>query len=350
MILFWILRIVSNYEHNEGDFVPIKAILDEAKENYNMSEVVLGVVISNIWGGKVKKVCSSSTTGSGYRNLRKRTVVQEETDNIRTLDDGTIKKLKTLSSKHDGWILDFFSEGQFSFIKVPFSQSGTTVDGRRLVYEITGSLDQSTISVCTHGQPVIIEELGHSLTFYTLETIIRLVDSTSICLGNVIVTDNSEGNMNNLKRHVAGTTVVNIATSTGKQESRLISTSCLVLTSGNRACKNCSYAAKLWHNRQTRRKAKGENLHKNCNVRFLARGGLEEKVCQQRKESRSDSVRERRSLNEMIEFSECDSVDLRKIIENVESKDVPEDMALLWEMQQKQLASKSPAGYRWHPR
>ena len=73
-------------------------------------------------------------------------------------------------------------------------------------------------------------------------------------------------------------------------------------------------------------------------------------MCQQRKESRSDSVRERRSLTEMIEFSESDSVDLRKIIENVESKDVPEDMALLWEMQQKQLASKSPAGYRWHPR
>jgi hypothetical protein len=55
-------------------------------------------------------------------------------------------------------------------------------------------------------------------------------------------------------------------------------------------------------------------------------------------------------MDEMIEFSKSDCVDLRKIVDNVDSKDVPEDMALLWEMQRKQLASKSPAGYRWHPR
>jgi hypothetical protein len=169
-------------------------------------------------------------------------------------------------------------------------------------------------------------------------------------LGTVIVAGNDEGSMKYLKDPVAGSTIVKIKTNNGKEETRLIATSCLLITSGTRACKNCTYAAKLWHNRETKRNAKGGSLHKKCNVRFLARGGLEEKVCKQRKEIRSDSVREKRAMDEMIEFSESDCVDLRKIVDNVDSKDVPEDMALLWEMQRKQLASKSPAGYRWHPR
>ena len=73
-------------------------------------------------------------------------------------------------------------------------------------------------------------------------------------------------------------------------------------------------------------------------------------VRRQRKELRNGSVREKRAFDEMIEFSDSDCSDLRKIMEHVDGKDVPADMALLWEMQTKQLASKSPAGYRWHPR
>lgn len=345
---------MSNYEHNEGDFVPIKSMLEEASKNdnsrnFSISEILVGIGINNIWGDKVKKVCSSTNTGSGYRNLRKRSCFPEDVG-IRTLDNETVTRLEVLSSKHEGWIVDFPNESQFSLLNVPLSQVGTTVDGRRLVCEITGNLDQSNITLRTHGQPVLLNELCH-LTYHNLETIIRLLDSTSLCLGTIIVAGNDEGSMKYLKDHVAGSTIVNIKTNNGKEEtSRLIATSCLLITSGTRACKNCTYAAKLWHNRETKRNAKGGSLHKKCNVRYLARGGLEEKVCKQRKEIRSDSVREKRAMDEMIEFSESDCVDLRKIVDNVDSKDVPEDMALLWEMQRKQLASKSPAGYRWHPR
>lgn len=63
-----------------------------------------------------------------------------------------------------------------------------------------------------------------------------------------------------------------------------------------------------------------------------------------------DNVREKRVLDEIIEFSESDCMDLRKIVEHIESKDVPADMSLPWEMQIKQLTSKSPNGYRWIPR
>ena len=197
-------------------------------------------------------------------------------------------RLEVLSSKHEGWIVDFSNESQFSLLNVPLAQVGTTVDGRRLVCEIPGNLDQSNVTLRTHGQPVLLNELCH-LTYYNLETIICLLDSTSLCLGTVIVAGNDEGSMKYLKDPVAGSMIVNIKTNNGKEETRLIATLCLL---GTWACKNCTYAAKLWHNCETKRNAKGGSLHKKCNVRFLARGGLEEKVCKQRKEIRSDSVRE----------------------------------------------------------
>ena len=95
---------------------------------------------------------------------------------------------------------------------------------------------------------------------------------------------------------------------------------------------------------RTGEKRRGE-LHKKCNIRYLGRAGLEEKMCKQRKKLRNDNVREKRLLDEMIEFSESDYTDLKKIMEQVNSKDMPADMALLWEMQTKQLTSKSPVGY-----
>ena len=172
--------------------------------------------------------------------------------------------------------------------------------------------------------------------------------SVSLCLGSAVVNlvskDSSDTKLNHA---VCGAVIISMS---ANEKVRLISTSCLVITSGTRACKNCCHAAKLWRKREARRKAKRGEIHKKCNIRYLGRAGLEEKMYKQRKELRNDSVREKRLLDEMIEFSESDSTDLKKIMAHIESKNVPSDMALLWDMQTKQLASKSPASYRWHPR
>ena len=52
----------------------------------------------------------------------------------------------------------------------------------------------------------------------------------------------------------------------------------------------------------------------------------------------------------MLVFEESDHKDLLKILEEVDNSEIPEDMKLLWNMQMRQLASKSPKGYRWDPR
>ena len=289
---------------------------------------------------------------SGYRNISKRNVCEEGMEIIHTLDEETVKKLKLLSTKHEEWILEFdeSSNMQFSLIKVPYSLARTTVDERRLVFEITADINQLKITIRTHGKPLTLEEFSRSaITFNTVETVIRFVDSVSLCLGSVVNVVSKDSSDTKLNHAVCGAVIISM-TANEKEEVRLVSTSCLVITSGTRACKNCCHAAKLWRKREARRKMKRGEIHKKCNIRYLGRAGLEEKMYKQRKELRNDSVREKRLLDEMIEFSESDSTDLMKIMEDIESKNVPSDMALLWEMQTKQLASKSPAGYRWHPR
>lgn len=113
-------RFVENYEHKEGAFVRIKFILDEASKNVNgdlnINVAQAGAAISSIWGSKVQKVRSSSCTTSGYRNISKRHVCEEDMEIIETFDEGTVNKLKLLSSKHEEWILgcNRLSNGHFS--------------------------------------------------------------------------------------------------------------------------------------------------------------------------------------------------------------------------------------------
>lgn len=254
-------RIISNYEHNEGDFVFINTILEDASAkdvDFTIDKIAVGHVINRIWGGKVKKDRSSLNGGTRYQNLRKRTVIDSETKIIQALDEETVKSITQLCCRHDEWRLESAKNGQFKLIKVPFSgQEGTTIDDLRLVYEITATLDPPNITVRAHGQSVSFEEFNHSVTVSAVDTIIRLVDTTSLCLGkavSLVLDDNVESSMNYLKFPVAGSKLVSISTAEDKKEMRLMSTSCLVLTSGTLACKNCTYVAKLWNNRETKRK------------------------------------------------------------------------------------------------
>lgn len=66
----------------------------------------------------------------------------------------------------------------------------------------------------------------------------------------------------------------------------------------------------------------------------------------------SSSAKKMRSEtgDEMLTFVESDNKDLAQIFQKVDQSKIPEDMRLLWGVQMQQLATKSPKGYRWHPR
>ena len=132
---------------------------------------------------------------------------------------------------------------QFSLIKVPYSLARTTVDERRLVIEITADINQVKITIRTHGKALTLEEFSRSaITFKTVKTVIRFVDSVSLCLGSVVNVVSKDSSDTKLNHAVFGAVIISM-TANEKEEVRLVSTSCLVLTLETRVCKNCCHAA-----------------------------------------------------------------------------------------------------------
>jgi hypothetical protein len=55
MCIFFV-KIISNYEYYLNEFVPINAIPEAAsKGNVNLTAISLGMLIQEVWEGKVKR-------------------------------------------------------------------------------------------------------------------------------------------------------------------------------------------------------------------------------------------------------------------------------------------------------
>jgi hypothetical protein len=358
---YFYFRIISNYEYSKGDFLTTQSILDDADRlNQDVNGIFLGQSLKNIWGEKVRKSSAVSEKGSGYENLRKRIVDETCKRRIEQYSEEIVEKIKQLCSTADiGWIVNHsILEKRVTLLKIPSVESsafGTTVEGRRLVCEVTIILDPPNVVLRTHGEVVslkdIIGEEFMVVSLNVIDTVIRLVEARTLCLGHLSISRESDRESQLLQVPVSGSRLLSTTTNDSQKEKKLVSTSCLLIAFGKDACKNCVYVAKLWRNRERKIKMKDQSIaHRKCNLRFLAREGLKEKINTQRKEIRSDMARERRMKDEMIDFSEEDCADLQKVFGGIESKAVPPEMKLLWDVQMKQLSVKSPKGYRWHPR
>ena len=97
-MIFFLLynsRIIRNYEHYDGDFIPLETIMEHLKnEEETANEICIGHVIANLWSKKVKKKMSVTKRGSGYENLRRRAVKDYDEMSIREINEERVKKLK----------------------------------------------------------------------------------------------------------------------------------------------------------------------------------------------------------------------------------------------------------------
>ena len=173
---------------------------------------------------------------------------------------------------------------------------------------------------------------------------LRHVNATCLCLGQKIP-DHYDDTIG-LDNAVSGSRFVCIKSSNGVSTS-LISNSCLLLIpGGSSACEACQYAFKLCTNRKRKRLEQTElagPMREDCMNGAQPSTSIKEKPTGGNLE---DEV-----IHEMLSFDKSDSDDLLRITEEISLKNnIPEDMELLWEMQMKQLASKSANGHRWHPR
>ena len=359
-------RIISNFEYYGNELVPIKMLLDSAGEDsQNMSPSSLGMLIRDVWEGKVTPKMSRINDVdkvTGYLNIRKRPINELHKSNtvITELTRQTVAVL--LSASRPGWIVDSTLLKKKSIRLVhsfnPYPSGPVSIGGYRITMEIKISMvPRPVISISTCGREVPLSEIsGLDATEISLRRIdeaISLLQCAWPCIGQTI---SSKDEDELFKLEVADSKVVTVTLENEEHHKQLVSTSCLLLRFRANACKNCTYAAKLLRNRTSKRNLACSSSNqqfprKKCNMHFLSNMGLERKILFQRKQVKNEQKKELRlKETEMIELVEEDSCDLLEIMKLSNIKDVPPNLKLFWEQQVEQLSKQSPNGYRWNPR
>ena len=354
-ILFY--RLIDNYELSYGSFTSTEAIIQGMSsmcgpQEGAVSDVKVGRMVSSLWGNKVVKTKSSSLNGSGYRNLQIRQIEAKDKQEIVDFDETTVDGIRKIGEKFQNWIVDLSSweKSIISFLRLSnIGEADVDVEGCRVFPEITVSLYPTVnIVIRTHGDAVPIEVVESSskkiiVSLYTIERALRHVNLTCLCLGQKIPDDNNDAK--SLDIAVSGSRFVTIK-STSAVSTLVISNSCLLLIpGGSSACEACQYAFKLCLNR----KRKGTERADLANP--MSEEGMNGTQASTSKEEPTSCNLADEASHEMLSFEKSDSDDLLQITEEISLKNhIPEDMKLLWDMQMKQLASKSANGHRWHPR
>ena len=355
--------MLAKYEYYKDASVTSQSVLESAaKENENVSAHSLGKIIKDIWEGSVSRQYSVHSCAYTYRHLRKRATNSSlSSEIISQLDDDVLKHIHGLCSLHRGWFFNSQCRSSrttltlLKFFSPEKSEDHMTVDGRRLAFELNIIVTPSPkLTLSTYGQAIHIEDIvgtdGCQLSLRTIDNVMRLVKSTVPCLGHAI---SETANTKYVKVPVSSSKNICVHSRDLGNHQRLISSSCRLLTCrSSSSCQNCARSFKLYQNRENKRKANfSEAPNKKCNLRYLDRIGLEEKITTQRKTLAKDVKRDARGkVDDTIEFVEEDHADLQQILENTDSSLIPPDMKLLWEQQAKQLSAKSSNGFRWNPR
>ena len=96
-------------------------------------------------------------------------------------------------------------------------------------------------------------------------------------------------------------------------------------------------------------------MHKKCNERYMTKEQLGMKAMHLQRKLKNAGEREKRLQErfekELMNMDIDDTNDLQRMTSSNASDDnIPPDMKIMWEQQQKILQTKSKNGYRWHPK
>ena len=122
-------------------------------------------------------------------------------DNIKKLPK--VGQINQMCSTGMGWVVNPSTSGKrVTLLKVQSSKNNATwitVEGRSLVREVILALDPPKILLRTHGEPVFVEdvigkEFEVSMILNAIDTVIRLVEAKSLCVGHVAIPEIGNGN------------------------------------------------------------------------------------------------------------------------------------------------------------
>ena len=293
---------------------------------------------------------------SVYKHLQKRSVTTGFNKKIKNLDEENISEIQSLCKKHPGWLLDASDVKKRFVTLIKFVDSacggdGMIINGCRLALSVIVNMEpQPAIKLQTYGHDIPLQQIKGleqiDCTIQEVEEAIHLLERASPCIGHQISKDESS---EYFKLPVYGSNVLEVVEINGEKHLRLISNSYFLLKFYGKSCPSCSYIKKLFDNRSRKRKSLNPSCTPplKCNIRYLDRLGLEEKIASQKKEFRREIRDKHMNDTPSLEFME---EDLASIFESISPSDVPPQMQIMWEIKKNQLSAQSARGYRWDPR
>ena len=254
----------------------------------------------------------------------------------------------------DLWTTIVISNEKVTF----FRHESWAFRNQRVITELTATKtdsDDVQYTVSSHGCSIdanIFIDNGcpkNTTVINKIKTIVELLERSNMCIGVsvpenevIAMVDHQIGEFQELSTQ---------SIEVSKHEVRAFS-SCCSLLCHDKSCSNC---LSLGHVDVRRKKRKREviTIHSSTNKRYLSKDELtnqlhEEKRTRVNAESRAKYWVDKFHA-ELLLIDDDDHNDLSKIMNDIEQKDIPENMACLWEQQTK-LAHTKKNGYRRHPK
>lgn len=317
--------------------------------------------VSELWGSEVVS-CQRrrlKIKERGYSNLKRK---------ISEYDNGTLESGESESDwnnfvgsvaasiTQDGWQTTVNNQRSVSFVRIEKIE----YDGARATTEVNFkyAVEERAVLVKLkyHEREISLESfhgLENQLQQLKLMDKVRFVlcfvDKSTICPGFLCdIKDDTP-----LSDSYISHNVLDVTDPVKVPLKRYFSSKCLVMTDNLKSesgCCICCKSAKDQMEKIKRRRQSVEPIKSNTNHRYMSREEILDKLSQEkRRRMREQAVRERVE-REMLEMTEEDHGDLKNIMANVDEKDVPDEMSVLWEQQKKVLAASSSRAYRWHPK
>ena len=157
--------------------MPSNVLLNAAlKEKVNLTAISLGMLIQDIWDGKVKK---QKDHGSRFLNLRRRSINGIHLDDvpIHEINETTIENIRLICCDRPGWILNSSLTTTklviLTHLLNPDHMQPVTINGHHLTLKLKIDVTTTpTITINMYGKEVSLSEIkGENLTEITLRSI-----------------------------------------------------------------------------------------------------------------------------------------------------------------------------------
>lgn len=357
--------MIANYEFTANGITLAEDILKHSKgekENFDCGDLrsnSLGYIIKDVFSDKVLKVSRGprGSRKSCYQNLERKVRRSREGDLEEVTDKDKSDVASQLNSMKDripmNWTTVSDHPAHISFIR----QESWEFNGQRGYTELAVTMEEDDIKFTSksHGCSIELKNcldfrsvLNSSSVVDKVLLALEFIDKSSACPGFHSVDGHDE--VIALLPHVSGKF---LDSTTGEEESRSFAEDCNMFAAPGVPCARCRHLQKTDRTRR-KRKTEMETIHLKCNKRYLNRGEIQSQLSGEQKKRRKSEKRERywreKYREECVEMEQEDHNDLNVMMEAIDEKNVPEDMACLWKQQRQLLHTQSKSGYRWHPK